>query len=84
MKSTPASIKTTLNLNMIKTIIKSILTCVALMGLMVPVQAQVKKMKMTTAIPTSVSTPDKVETSIGTMNLSNKNRRGNSSVQELP
>ena len=31
--------------------------------------AQLPKMKMTNPIPTSVSTPDKVETSIGTMNF---------------
>ena len=35
---------------------------------MVTVQAQSPKMKMTTPIPESISTPDKVETSIGTMN----------------
>ena len=48
---------------------KSILASLILTGLMLTVQAQSPKMKMTTPIPTSVSTPDKVETSIGTLNF---------------
>ena len=52
-----------------KTTIKTILTFFILSGLAVTVQAQVPDMKMTTPIPTSVSTPDKVETSIGTLNF---------------
>ena len=51
-----------------KTLMKSILASLILTGLMVTVQAQSPKMKMTTPIPESISTPDKVETSIGTMN----------------
>lgn len=52
-----------------KTLMKSIVACFILSGFMLTVQAQVPKMKMTTPIPTSVSTPDKVETSIGTLNF---------------
>ena len=48
---------------------KTFLACLILTSLVVTVQAQVPKMKMTTPIPTSVSTPDKVETSIGTLNF---------------
>ena len=54
--------------------IKTLLACLVLTGLMVSAQAQQTKMitqqpvyKMTTPIPENITTPDKVETPIGTL-----------------
>ena len=50
-----------------KTTIKTLLACLVLTGLMATVKAQVPKMKMTAPTPESITAPDKLETSIGTM-----------------
>ena len=49
--------------------IKTLLACLVLTGLMVSAQAQQKTYKMTSKIPESIKAPDKLETSIGTMNF---------------
>lgn len=49
-------------------ILKTIAACLIVVSIGFSAKAQVPQMKMTTPIPTSISTPDQVETSIGTMN----------------
>ena len=50
-----------------KTTFKTLLACLVLTGLMITVQAQQKKYKMTTEIPASIPIADEVETRFGTL-----------------
>lgn len=45
------------------------LVCFLAAAMLTATQAQSPKMKMTTPIPESISTPDKLETSIGTLDF---------------
>ena len=57
-----------MNMKQMKSILNAMVTAALLStGISAPVWAQTPKMKMTTEIPESVTTPDRVETRIGTL-----------------